>query len=311
MINLRPIARLSLILVVAFFLGATAAFFQAVNRPVSSTGTVSLTVNQGQGPRVIAATLKERGLLAHERPFFTYVLLAGKRNSFYPGTYELHGGMTIRQIVEKLTDPKRQQLTVRVLEGWRINDIAAEVAKKTKVTADEFKAAAPVEEYEGYLFPDTYYLTEEMGAAEIVKTMRDNFAKRTKDLALTADDVILASIVEREAQTDEDRPKVAGVYLNRLAIKMALQADPTVQYAKGSWDPITVADYRNVQSPYNTYLHPGLPPTPISNPGLKALQAVKSPAEHEYYYFIHTADGSTYYAETLDQHNENKRQYLR
>jgi UPF0755 protein len=273
--------------------------------------TFELVIEKGDGPRKVAARLTEAGILDTDRVFLMYVLASGTRDKFYPGTYELKKDYSIRDIVKILTEGKDTDLLVTTLEGWRITDIAKEVAKKTKVTEAEFLAAAPVEEYEGYLFPDTYHFAPDATAAEIVKVMRDNFTRRTKDLNLTADDVILASIVEREARLDEDRPKVAGVYLNRLSIDMGLEADPTVQYAKGSWDPITLADYRSTISPYNTYLNRGLPPTAIASPGLASLKAVKSPAEHDYIFFFHTSTGETYYSKTLEEHNSNKRKYLR
>lgn len=308
----RSVLRLTSILVVSFGLGVGVMFWIALSQPATSTSeTITVTIEEGEGPRLIATKLQQANLLVAERPFFVYVLLTGQRNQFYPGVYELRRNMNIKDIVATLTNPQSRETTVRVLEGWRITDIAKEVAKKTKVTEAEFLAAAPAGVYEGYLFPDTYSFDPEATATDIVAKMRANFERRTQGLTLTKEDVILASIVEREAQVDADRPMVAGVYLNRLKIGMALQADPTVQYGKGSWDPITVADYRNVVSPYNTYLNNGLPPTPISNPGLKSLQAVKNPTDHDYYFFIHTSDGSTYYARTGEEHNENKRKYLR
>lgn len=312
MLSFKTLLRLVFLFTVAFGLGLVFAFIASVNRPASdSSETVPFTVEEGQGPRTIATKLKELGLLEAERPFFVYVLATGRRNSFYPGSYQLKRDMSIRQLVNILGDPEQQDIAVRVLEGWRIKDIASEVAKKTAISEQEFLAATPVEQYEGYLFPDTYRFHKDVTAVQIVTTMRANFDRRTKGLGLTPEDVILASIVEREAQLDEDRPKVAGVYLNRLKINMPLQADPTVQYAKGSWGPITVADYRSVVSPYNTYLNSGLPPTPISNPGLKSLQAVKSPADHDYIFFFHTSDGKTYYSRTNEEHVANKNLYLR
>lgn len=119
---------------------------------------------------------------------------------------------------------------------------------------------------------------------------------------LSRQDVIIASIVEREAKFDEDRPKIARVYLNRLELGMKLEADPTVQYAKGSWDAIKLSDYQNVNSSYNTYLHAGLPPGPICNPGLESLQAVLSPDSNDYLYFFHKTDGHAVYSKTLEEH---------
>ncbi len=307
----RMIGRLVILFIIAFGLGSALAFYRAVSRPIAGPDqTVSIIVEKGDGPRAVAKLLKEQGIVANERPFLLYVLISGKRNTIYPGNYQITNRMSIADIVKIMSDSRSQELTVRILEGWRITDIATEIARKTKITADDFLTAAPVETYEGYLYPDTYFFSPETTADEAVKIMHDHFLDKTKSLSLTSDDVILASIVEREAKTDEDRAMVAGVYLNRLKAGIALQADPTVQYAKGSWEPITLADYRSVESAYNTYLHAGLPPGPIASPSLASLKAVKSPTEHDYLYFIHASDGKTYYAKTLDEHNANKRKYL-
>lgn len=304
---LKTALKMSLVLIAAFALGGLLSFTRAVSREVTVDGQAIVEVSEGEGPRKIAAKLLDTKLIIHERPFFIYVILTGRRDRFYPGRYELTGRQSIKTIVATMTDARHRQQTVRVVEGWRISDIAGEVAKKTKISQADFLAAAPVDQYEGYLFPDTYYVNDQTTAVELVKTMRANFDRRTADLSLTKEQVIIASIVEREAKSDSDRPLIAGLYFNRRRIGMALQADPTVQYAKGDWSPITVNDYRAVQSPYNTYLSNQLPPTPISNPGLASLKAAVQPAEHDYLYFLTGADGVARFAKTLDQHTANKR----
>jgi UPF0755 protein len=315
--KLHAFIRLTIFLIAAFILGISVSYFRTINRPMRATATATdtyeLTIAKGDGPRAVAAKLSEAGALDTDRVFLLYVLLSDTRDRFFPGTYTLAKSASIRDVVDTLTAGKVNQVTITTLEGWRITDIAKEVAKKTKVTEAEFLAAAPVEEYEGYLFPDTYNFRPEVTVTEIIKTMRQNFDTRAASagLVLTSDDVILASIVERESRTDADRPMVAAVYLNRLAIDMALDADPTIQYAKGDWEPVTLAEYRSVISPYNTYLSKGLPPTAISNPSLASLKAVKEPAEHDYFYFFHASDGQTYFSKTLAEHNTNKVKYLR
>ncbi len=304
--------KISVFLVTAFILGSALTFARVVTMPnQGQRETINFSVNAGDGVRAIAQKLEAATLLNNERAFYLYVLLHGKRNSFYPGVYQIVSSASIATIVGQLTSGKIDKLRVRIIEGWRISDIASAIAKQTQVTAAEFEAAAPVAENEGYLFPDTYTFTPETTAATMVKLMRANFDKRTSSLNLTPTDVSIASIVEREAKKDEDRPKIAAVYLNRLKIGMALEADPTVQYAKGSWAPIRLADYRNTISSYNTYLHTGLPPTPIANPGLKSLQAVKNPAISNNYYFFTAGDGTTIYSKSVAEHNANKQKYLR
>lgn len=302
--------RITFVIVLAIILGSAISYLMSTNRPLAVTGeSVQFTVEKGEGPRTIAENLVKAGYLPTDRVFLIYAVMSGSRDRFYPGTYVIRATDTIKTLTNAMTSGKEDQSRLTVLEGWRINDIAKAIAKKTTIAEEAFLTAAPVDEYEGYLFPDTYYFSPETTAEQAVKIMRDNYDRKTANLGVTEDDLILASIVERETQRNDDRPMVAAVYLNRLKINMALEADPTVQYAKGSWDQITLADYRSTISPYNTYLNRGLPPGPISNPGLEAIKAVKTPAEHNYYYFFH-ADGKTYFSSTLDEHNTNKRKYL-
>ena len=189
---------------------------------------------------------------------------------------------------------------VRIPEGWRLTQIDAFLAEKGIIKKGELTKISSADE--GYLFPDTYRFVLDVTPEEIRSMMIDNFNKKTDGLKISSQDIIIASIVEREAKFDEDRPKIAGIYLNRLAKGMKLEADPTVQYAKGSWEPITVSDYTSVQSPYNTYLHEGLPPGPICNPGLKSIEAVLHPEKSDYLYFFHQTDGHAVYSKTLEEH---------
>jgi len=138
--------------------------------------------------------------------------------------------------------------------------------------------------------------------------MQSNFTERTKDYQPSKDDIILASIVEREAKNDEDRAKIAGVFINRLEKNMYLGADPTIQYAKGDWELLTSKDLK-IDSPYNTYINKGLPPTPICNPGLESIKAVKNPEKNGWYYFFHLQDGTTIFSKDAAEHDANKAKY--
>lgn len=299
------------VILVALSLGVLFTYWRSINQVLPIAGeTTEVVVSKGDGPRAVAQHLVDAGLIKSDRVFLVHVLVRGLRNNFYPGTYQLQRGETLGQIMTKLTSGKEEQFSVTIKEGFSIKDIAKEVAKKTHITEADFLAAAPVSDNEGYLFPDTYFLTPTTTAAQAVKIMRDNFDRRTKGFTPTYDQLILASIVEREAQKSEDRPVIAGVYQNRLDAGKALEADPTVQYAKGSWNPITLADYHSVNSPYNTYEHTGLPPTPISNPGLASIKAAMSPAEHNYFYFLTDGSGMTHYAKTFEEHTQNKQKFL-
>jgi UPF0755 protein len=172
---------------------------------------------------------------------------------------------------------------------------------------DFIKAA---EGQEGYLFPDTYTFPVNTSSQDIIQVMKRNFEGKTRDLKPNLETMVLASIIEREAKYDEDRAEIASVYLNRLRTGMRLEADPTVQYAKGSWESITSTDYHSVFSPYNTYLHAGLPPGPICNPGLASIQAASNPSKTDYFYFLTTRDGHAVFSKTFEEHKRKIRQYF-
>lgn len=216
---------------------------------------------------------------------------------------------------QAIKEQKREDVSVTIVEGKRREEIAASMESAGICTADAFLAAST--SLEGKLFPDTYRFFPNTPASEVVATLTSTFAKRTRELAPTDEDIILASIVEREARNDTERATIAGVYANRLKLGMKLDADPTVQYARDTidakqvrnftyWGTITRADYKGVISTYNTYLNPGLPPGPIANPGVKSIQAAQNPAEHNFLYFAHR-DGTLLLSKTLAEHESKLR----
>jgi len=212
---------------------------------------------------------------------------------------------------------------VTILEGWRVEEIATKLAKELDIPEKEFLTIAE----EGKMFPDTYRLPKDASAAAIVTMLKENFYKKItpKMLAdikkenLSLDEVItLASIVEREGRTAEDRPVIAGVLFNRLKNEWPLETDATLQYALGYqtkekswWKKELFDDDKLVDSLYNTYKHPGIPPGPIANPGIEAINAVIYPRKTDYMFYIHDTKGNVHYAKTLDEHNNNIERYLR
>ena len=174
-------------------------------------------------------------------------------------------------------------------------------------------------ENEGYLFPDTYLVPKDADINLIVSVMRNNFEKKFSDLSisptnkLTKNEIVtIASLVEREAKFPQDRPLIASVILNRLSIEMKLDIDATLQYALGYqpdqktwWKKELINQDKEINSFYNTYRIAGLPPTPISNPGLASLNAAVTPAKTNYLFYMTDGKGITHYAETLNQHNAN------
>lgn len=272
-------------------------------------------VAKGDGVREISNGLKEKGLIKSSVVFFLLVKQLGIDKRIEAGDFRLSPSMTAREIAENLTHGTLD-IWITVPEGKR----AAEIAEilKEKIPTYDFTWASTLVSQEGYLFPDTYLIPKDADIGMIVSQMRGNFDVKyatldTANTDLTQEEiVILASLIEREAITDAEKPIIAGILLNRLNAGMTLQVDSTIQYAKGQnisnkkwWEPVTLEEYKTVRSDYNTYLFAGLPPGPISNPGLVALRAAAKPATTDYFYYLHDKNRTIRYAKTLNEHNEN------
>jgi UPF0755 protein len=324
-------------------LGLARATLTGLDKPVSDDTTpVVFRVEPGQSASDIGAALEKQGLIRSARLFRLMVERDGVGGRLAAGEYELSPSMSTPEVIAALAGGRvRPAPALTVPEGWRAEEIAwrldtilpgrgQELLAVVYDDADlaESLGVGPDGSLEGYLFPDTYELAKEQDVRALVKKMVGQFERRfdparreaAASLGLSvAEAVTLASIVEREAAVPEERPLIAAVYLNRLAAGMRLQADPTVQYAlakpglptpgTGLWQrDLTLKDLE-VASPYNTYQQAGLPPGPICNPGLAALDAVVHPATSDALYFVARGDGAHVFARTLDEHLANVRQY--
>jgi UPF0755 protein len=299
---------------------------------------IVFTVEPGESVTQIASRLQSEGLVRDAQLFRLYLRYSKLDSGVEAGQFTLKKTMTIPQIAQALQSGKRgDELTLTIPEGRRIEEVVALVAQQTPISATTFLSLTrdarpwaaqypflaelpPGASLEGYLFPDTYRLPKDVTAADAVARMLANFdhrvtpamrdklaaQKRTLFQAVT-----LASIVERESAAAQERPVIASVYSNRLKTGMALDADPTVQYAMASakkqapwWPQLTQEDYRSVQSPYNTYLNPDLPPGPIASPGLSSIQAAIEPAQTNFYFFRASCnrDGTHLFSKTLEEH---------
>ncbi len=295
---------------------------------------VVLKVTPGDTVASVAPRLEREGVINSAVAFRVYARLTGRDSKLSVGEVRLRTGMSYSEVLDALERAVPPTVRVTIPEGLRMEEVAKRF-REAGLIADEgaFLLAARPEKValpllrdlpagatlEGYLFPDTYEFQPGTEPVEIIKAMVANLQRKLGSLAvgssgLTFHEVMtLASIVEREAQIPEERPIIASVYLNRIRLGMPLQADPTVQYAlgvPGNWwkAELTLADL-GVESPYNTYIHKGLPPGPICNPGLASIEAVLFPAQTSYLYFVARGDGSHAFAVTLEEHNANVRKY--
>jgi UPF0755 protein len=272
----------------------------------------------------VTDTLVARGVVLNRSWFTLMARLRGLDRSVQAGAYEFRHGESAWQVLTRLKSGRTVALRFTVPEGLSLLEVAALAKERLGIPADSFLAAARdsqlirgVEEptAEGYLFPETYQVPVGSTGRDLVHIMTREFGvawqsdwdERARHLGLTRRQVItLASIVEGEARVDEERAVIAGVYLNRLRIGMALQADPTVQYAiemktGKAKTRLFEKDYET-PSPYNTYLQPGLPPGPINSPGLRSMEASLFPAQVPYLYFVANPNGTHMFSRTYEEH---------
>lgn len=278
-------------------------------------------VPNGESIRLVARRLEDDGLIRSKLAFFLLVKQKGAEKNIQAGTFRLSPSMKPEAILEELSHGTLD-IWVTVIEGWRNEEVVDVLSKELNFSPQAFLDVAAI----GYMFPDTYAFPKESPASTVAKIMQDNFNRKfdqkleeevRKEGLSEKEAVTLASIIEREARRDEDRPLVAGVLLNRLRQNMVLQTDATVQYALGYqadqkswWKKTLTRDDLKIKSPYNTYLHAGLPPTPICNPGLASIKAIAEPEKTDYLYYLSDKSGKMHYAKTLEEHNENTRKYL-
>lgn len=305
---------------ILLLLGGTGAWWVTAIAPVdiSDKSQKTFTIEEGQGIREIANNLKAEGLINDTVAFFLLVKQMGIDENVQAGDFYLSPSMNATTIAKAL-QVGAFDTRVTIPEGKRAEEIADILQKNIPGFQDYWRQE--LVKQEGYLFPDTYSFANDASLETIITTMNQNFEKKYATIPqhtknLTQQDIVtIASMVEREARFAEDRPLVASVILNRLGIDMALQIDATVQYALGTpqdWWPTLTDSPKNLvpDSPYNTYTHTGLPPTPIANPGIDALNAVLTAPETNYIYYITNPEtGRNVYAETLTEHNANIKKY--
>jgi UPF0755 protein len=297
---------------------------------------IYFVVPKGASAMQIGNKLYNSGLIRSTLAYKVYVQFFGKAKKINAGQFKLDKTMSVLEIIETLQGGPLE-LWVTIPEGLRkeeMVDIFVESLQMDPAAASGFEAEFLnlTKGKEGYLFPDTYLFPPEVTASMVVgrlesvfNTKVDEFKDGIEESAYSLDQIItMASILERETKTDEERPIVAGILWKRLeADGWLLQADATVQYAiansklktqnsklKDYWPILTKTDL-DIDSPYNSYKYKPLPPTPIANPGLSSIKAAIYPESSDYWFYIHDADGVIHYAETIQQHNENVRKYLR
>jgi UPF0755 protein len=299
---------------------------------------ITFQVEQGESIPSIINRLWQMGLISNPAAFRSYLQYAGLDITLKAGKFTLNPAMTPIEIAQSLQNAIPSEVTFNVLAGWRTEEIASALPSSgLKIDPNEFlrnvrrhpssfglTSAVPQHASgEGFLFTDVYTVSRDINVNDFINLLYGNFEIQVTPEIRNGfnhqglnlyEAVILASIVEREAVLDDEMPLIASVFLNRLLVDMELASDPTVQYAlgynrtQGTWwtNPLSYDDLK-INSPYNTYIYPGLPPGPIANPSLNALKAVAFPANTPYYFFRAACDGSGrhLFAQTFEEHKNN------
>jgi UPF0755 protein len=314
---------IALLVILAAVLGGFFWWKANISAVSSQPSAISkiFVVKKGESLSLVANRLEKEGLIRSALAFKILVSTQGLANKIQAGDFRLRSSLTAKEIAQILTHGTLD-VWLTFPEGWRREEYGQRLAANLE-DFDYQEFLDLTENLEGKLFPDTYLIPKDASPSAVIKILTQNFEKKTKDLKISRQELILASIVEREARVEEDRSIVAGILLKRWQKNWALQADATIQYAIATahcplstvycqewWPKKLTKEDLNIDSPYNTYKYKGLPPKPICNPGLAAIKAVLNPVETDYWFYLSDSQGKIHYAKTLEEHEENISKYL-
>ncbi len=310
-----------------------------------STEEVEFFIKKGEGAKEISLKLKEQGLIRWSSPFRLYVLLKGISGELKAGRYLLLKSKNIPKIADKFFRGDVIKEKITIIEGWNLRNIGFYFENKGMFMAEEFfeKAGFPAVDYyqasdlprpssfnlgfwktdrvgfEGFLFPDTYEIYPDASLKEIIEKMIDNFNEKLslelreeieRQQKTIFDIVTMASLIEKEVRTLEDKKIVSGILWKRMENDVPLQVDATISYVTGKKSVKVSREETKIDSPFNTYKYRSLPLGPICNPGLESVKAALYPEESEFWYYLSTPEGETIFSKSLLEHNRAKAKYL-
>ena len=297
-------AKILIAAIIFFVLAGFSGFF--LSAPKNFPSGAAIVIEKGTGLAEISDKLKKEGFIKNKYAFALYARVFNKSKKIKYGKYLFNEPVSIFSLLSRFTKGEFgfKPVKVTVAEGLTVKKIAELLGDFENFDKEEFLEKTG--KLEGYLFPDTYLFLPFAETEQIIGTMTDNFKKKAGDVG--KDIVIMASLIEKEVPDSDDRKIVSGILWKRLKLGMALQVDAVFPYITGK-QKVLLEDLK-IDSPYNTYLHKGLPPGPISNPGLDAIEAAKNPKETPYLYYLSGKDGKTRFAKTFSEHLRNKEKYL-
>jgi UPF0755 protein len=340
------VKKIIILLILVLIIGQI-IYARGINSSVEKNGQDKIfVVEKGESVKKIGSNLLEADLIKSKFYFEVYIWRNELEKDLQAGEYVLSPKLSIKEIVRVLSEGEalNDELTIKVIEGWKIDDIDTYLQNMGIVKEGEFSklvelrkqdwtmsfideepkflSDAPLSaNLEGYLFPDTYRIYKDASAEDIIFKMLDNFGRKIneqmredikKQGRTIYETVIMASLVEKEVRTREDMKIVSGIFWDRIRNGQALESCATLAYILGENKPQYSTEDTKIDSPYNTYQNRGLPPSPISNPGLNAISAAIYPEYTEYNYFLSKSDtGETVFSRTYDEHLRNKAKYLK
>jgi UPF0755 protein len=320
-----------ILILVSLFVGGFYWWMKNIEPPSKEVNYIDLVIAKGSSATQIANKLRSAGLIKSALAFRIYVQVTNQAQKIPSGEYRLSNNSSLLKIVNLLIKGPTG-IWITIPEGLRREEIAEEYSSALGQESnfkEEFLSLSKGKE--GFLFPDTYLFLKNASPSAVIDKMVSTFDKRVdskmkEDIEASdwtlPETVNIASLIERETRTDEERPIVGGILIKRLKAGMPLQLDATVQYVVSSarcttqsikceWWPVTTLEDRKINSQYNTYKYAGLPPAPIANPGLSSIKAAIYPQDSPYWYYLHDDKGQIHYAESLEEHNENISKYIR
>ena len=330
------ILRTAFIMVFSLFLGffySIWSWYSENSLPVMSEKPTEAIIESGASTAKIAGILKKNNIIRSALLFRIYVKFLAIEQNLKPGQYCFTGKETIPEVIQQLLKGNIKTVPVTIPEGTTLKEAAARLQDASICSAVDFLDAVSdpgrlgiifsdwelIPQAEGMIFPDTYFFTKGTSAHKVaermLKLMKHQidkiFCENLPNQLSKYEGCILASLIEKEAVIDKDRPLIASVFYNRLRKKMKLETDASVQYALGERKKRVLYEDLKIDSPYNTYLYPGLPPTPISNFGTASMKAVACPAQTDYLFFVaNGVDGGHKFAKNLSQHQKNTKEFF-
>ena len=309
---------LVLILILGFYISLGLA-------PVSSeTKTTNFVIKKGEGIADVAQKLQDNHLIKNKYSFIAYAVITGQNKKIPSGTFRLSPSLSVKEIFINFASGGISDYWLKIIDGFRVEEIAPLFPEGLSFSQADFLNQAKTKE--GSLFPDSYLIPKYYNLDQVLDFFNQNFIKKisqaksgSQTTLSDEDNLILASLIEREGRSLEAKKMIAGILLNRLRLNMPLQVDASVQYARDSqsqnltkyWQLVSRDEIKQINSKYNAYLYPHLPPGPICNPGYDSIYAAYHPTDSDYFYYITGNDHKMHYAKTLDEHNQNIAKYLK